>query len=341
MANWGVYHGPGTQRRREDPWPEPPPWRVFDKHAEPVRSVPKQTDREIRRAAAYLPDDPTKELVNAALYLRRPLLVSGPPGSGKSSLAYSVAYELRLGRVLHWPITSRVTVNDGLYRYDPLGRLYTASRPSVDGGEQSDGTAPAEDIGRYIRLGPLGTALLPWRRPRVLLIDEIDKSDLDLPNDLLTLFEDGEYPIQELVRQADPTAPVEVFTADDTRVPITRGRVRCREFPFVVMTSNNEREFPPAFLRRCIQIKMGEPDEEKLAEIVRSHLTNLADSSEDLIRRFLELREPSKLATDQLLNAIFLVDAAARDGNDRLKLAEKIMAPLAPQHDLDDEHDDY
>ena len=91
------------------------------------------------------------------------------------------------------------------------------------------------DIGRYIRLGPLGTAFLPSRRPRVLLIDEMDKSDIDLPNNLLHVFEEGGFDIPELARLEEPH--VEVFPCDsDDRVPITRGRVTCHAFPFVVIT---------------------------------------------------------------------------------------------------------
>ena len=124
--------------------------------------------------------------------------------------------------MLHWPITSRVTLRDGLYQYDPLTRLYAASR-------QEPADVEDEDIGRYIRLGPVGTALLPYDRPRVLLIDEIDKSDIDLPNDLLTIFEKGEYEIIELTRRENPTA--EVLTADGTdRATITAGTVQCRAF---------------------------------------------------------------------------------------------------------------
>ncbi|MFM6527076.1 MAG: MoxR family ATPase, partial [Dolichospermum sp.] len=97
-------------------------------------------------------------------------------GTGKTSLAYAVAYELGLGEVLHWPITTRTTLKDGLYSYDAIGRLQDAKDKDKDN---------LAEIGKYINLGSLGTALLPSEKPRVLLIDEIDKSDIDLPNDLL------------------------------------------------------------------------------------------------------------------------------------------------------------
>ena len=175
-------------------------------------------------------------MVNAALYLRRPLLVTGKPGTGKSTLAYSIAAELMLGPVLHWPITSRSRLDDGLYRYDAIGRL----QESTLTGER------VLDVGRYLTLGALGTALLPQRRPRVLLIDELDKSDIDLPNDLLNVFEEGRFEIPELVRlPADQRVVDSVMTADGTdRVTVQDGVVRCDEFPIVVITSNGEREFP-------------------------------------------------------------------------------------------------
>ena len=343
MIEWGVYRGGGPPHDGVENLPDPPPWRVFDRDAAPVGPPAPAIDREVRRAATYQPDARIVELVNAALFLRRPALVTGPPGSGKSTLAYAVAHELGLGRVLHWPITSRVMMRDGLYRYDPLGRLYTVSSGHSDGrgrhSVQPEQPVDPEDVGQHVTLGPLGTALLPWRRPRVLLIDEIDKSDLDFPNDLLTIFEEGEFTISELRRESGADRSMRVYTANGTdRVEISGGQVRCREFPFVVMTSNNEREFPPAFLRRCIQIKIGNPNEDKLAEIVKAHLGDLADSSDALIRAFVERRNNYDLATDQLLNAIYLTAAAADRGYaDTRELAEKIMSPISTpiEHDED------
>ncbi len=323
MPDWLLYTGSRRPHDGIDRLPPPPPWRAFD--GGPVLETPEGGSGNTHQATTYRPPDDAVQQVNAALYLRRPLLVTGPPGTGKSTLAYAVAHELGLGPVLHWPITSRTTLRDGLYQYDPLTRLYAAGRDD----------APAEeDIGRYISLGPLGTALLPYRRPRVLLIDEIDKSDIDLPNDLLTIFEKGEYEIPELSRRADPSAEVRTADGRGDRVTVHGGRVRCNAFPLVVMTSNGEREFPPAFLRRCVTVELRQPsDEAELSAIVREHLGPLADQSEDLVRRFFERSSAGTLATDQLLNAVYLCRYA--DAEDRRALADRVMPYLTGPIDDD------
>jgi MoxR-like ATPase len=235
--------------------------------------------------------------VNAALHLRRPLLLTGRAGSGKSSLIESVAAELSLGRVLQWHITSSSTLRDALYRYDALGRLQE---------HQLSGRAPK--ISSYMRLGPLGTALLPTSRPRALLVDEIDKSAVDLPSDLLNVFERGQFEIPELARLTKRRLEVREYGGDQS-FPIVNGLVQCAEFPFVVMTSNGERDFPPPFLRRCIQYRMPDPTPEMLMRIVRAHLGKpVATAAADLIADFADRSGRNRAhATDQLLNAIFII----------------------------------
>ncbi|MES4831473.1 MoxR family ATPase, partial [Streptomyces anthocyanicus] len=183
----------------------------------------------------------------------------------------------------------------------------------------------------HLRLGPLGTALLPYARPRALLIDEIDKSDLDLPNDLLHVLEEGQYEIPELVRASRdiPDGHAEVLAdGTDQRVPVERGRVRCNAFPFVVLTSNGEREFPPAFLRRCVSLRLRQPDDDHLAEIVRAHLGEPDGHARQLIHRFLSRVGSGELATDQLLNAIYLARSSGLGADSLDELAEQLMPYL-------------
>ena len=310
QPSWWIYRGDDTPHDDiATRLPPPPPWRDFTHRDD------RHLGRHRHLATSYRPRAEDIDLVNAALYLRRPLLVTGIPGIGKSTLAHSIANELRLGPVLRWSITSRSSLPEGLYQYDAIGRLHEVSLRR--GGITDASTADPEDIGRFVRLGPLGTALAAADRPRVLLIDEIDKSDVDLPNDLLHVFEEGEFLIPELQRLYRKE-PVGVLPADgDERILVELGRVRCAHFPVVIMTSNDEREFPPAFLRRCIQLCVQPPDtNEQARSIVRAHLGQLGDAFDDEVAaRITEFvagwRANERRATDQLLNALYLISAGA------------------------------
>ncbi|MEU9404968.1 MoxR family ATPase [Streptomyces sp. NPDC048281] len=336
--SWWIYRGTGQPLpdiRLADVLPPPPGWRTFDGGPvlPPVPAESAETDRRLgaagRTTSRQNPHD--IDMINTALLLRRPLLVTGRPGIGKSTLAYLVARELGLGRVLHWGITSRSTLRSGLYEYDAIGRAQAslgrgpapvpAAVPAAvpDAGTEAPpegGTGPR--IGDFVRLGPLGTALLPYELPRVLLIDELDKSDIDLPSDLLHVLENGSYDIPELVRARHHEAQAQVFTDDpDTTVTVADGRVRCRAFPFVVITSNGERQFPPAFLRRCVRLDVSPPREDQLATMIAAHFRDQEGRYDDMIRAFVERsREHGGLATDQLLNAVFLRTAGVREDDE-------------------------
>jgi MoxR-like ATPase len=369
VTAWPIYTGAGVPHDGIDRLPEPPNWRRFD--GSPPLPSPDQTDPGARRRLGSreqpgrVPTGREIQMINAALFLRRVLLVTGRPGTGKSSLAYSIAEELRLGPVLRWAITSRSTLLDGLYRYDPIGRLREENLRQLRGQTPAgsttgpDPTSPPDqttasahvgpandsvvgDIGRHLRLGPLGTALLPYDRPRVLLIDEIDKSDIDLPNDLLNVFEEGEYEIDELARLPEQTGPVQVMTADSGgHAPILRGRVRCRAFPFVLLTSNGEREFPPAFLRRCLSLDLQPPDPAQVSAMVTAHLgADALAMAEGKVEEFLRRREHAEITTDQLLNAVYLVTSGSRNAagatEEHAALEDAASAVLRPLAGLDE-----
>lgn len=294
------------------PLPTPPPWRKRK------GSDPTGTD-----LLAPVPEDPAAEadlkdrasrhefseslwevrVIEAALLLRRPILLSGRPGVGKSSLAYVAAHYLGLGPVLRWDVNSKSTVKDAIYQYDAIRRMQE--------GDHSD-------EGQYFTLGPLGTALLPRTRPRVLLIDEIDKSDLDLPDDLLNVLEEGQVRIPELERLNQPGVPISVPTWEPgSRANIINGVIQAYEFPLIFLTSNGERDFSGAFLRRCLTLEMKQPTKEDLIKIVKKQLGawtdergNPAKINETLLAtmaaEFEKRMKSEVVTTDQLLSTFFV-----------------------------------
>ncbi|MCB8975824.1 MAG: MoxR family ATPase [Ardenticatenaceae bacterium] len=317
--NWFIYGNNEPQKQLKAVIEKgPPSWRNFE-------VTTRRTAYEFQIGQEEL------EVVNTAIYLRRPLLVTGDPGTGKSSLAYSIAEKLGLGKVLTWPITSRSILKDALYRYDAIGRLQDAN---LIGRNEEVKKPPIE---KYLTLGPLGTALADSQEmPRVLLLDEIDKSDIDLPNDLLYIFEEGEFEIPELSRLGNSDDEKENSTfhirkhhsssIEDT-VKIERGRVQCKLFPIVIMTSNGERELPAPFLRRCLRLDMKRPNQEKLEQIVAAHFGNNTPSLDNFIFHVLDERNKGGLvATDQLMNAIYLAKELVFANN-----ASETVGKLSPE----------
>lgn len=189
--------------------------------------------------------------VNVAIALQKPLLIKGEPGTGKTMLAQAVAQSLGKELII-WNIKSTTKAQDGLYLYDTIQRLY-------DGQFGEEGV---NDIARYIKLGKLGEAFEAEQQV-VLLIDEIDKADLEFPNDLLWELDQMEFYIHE-----------------------TKRTVKAKHRPIVIITSNAEKELPDAFLRRCIFHYIDFPDEELMEQIVRVHYP---DVEEKLLREAMDV----------------------------------------------------
>ena len=293
MQKWPIYQ-PGKHANKPVALPPAPPWRT------------PGIDRSKVLAETFRPHADVVDAINVALFLRRPLLVTGRPGTGKSTLIHSVARSLGLGEVISWHIHSRSTLKDGLYSYDALGRLQHLQQLQLQQQTANRKSPVDSDISPFIVLGPLGTALAS-RQPRALLIDEIDKSDVDLPNDLLNVLDNGSFVIPELQR-LEGSRTVEVNTSEGEQAQIKQGQVRFAEFPVIVMTSNGERDFPAPFLRRCVQCTVAEPSKLELHAILKAHFGQ--QGSEELITKFLARREEGTLATDQLLNAQHLMRTA-------------------------------
>jgi MoxR-like ATPase len=311
---WNIFTGTGVPAAAAEAWralPEPPPWR----------------DR-VATGTHFVMTPELLEAVNTALHLRRPLPLTGPPGSGKSTLVSLIAAEFQLGQPLEWHVTSRSTLNDALYHYDALGRLH-----AVQTGQ--DGLDRAE---HFVTLGPLGTALASSDHPRAVLIDEIDKSDLDLPGDLLHVLEVGEFDIPALLREArnssaEAGTPVKqrVRGSDRGTYEVTAGVVRRIHPPVIVLTSNGERTFPPPFLRRCIRFEMPTPSRSFLEDVVAAHLGHAARQQQEIIQDFAaRLVAGQNLALDQLLGLVYLITGEAPPESEaRLRIEQILLAELS------------
>lgn len=222
----------------------------------------------------YVASQELMETVNIAVMLQKPLLIKGEPGTGKTMLAQAVADALGKQLII-WNVKSTTKAQDGLYVYDVVQRLY----------DSQFGNAGVDDIKKYIKLGKLGEAFSADQQV-VLLIDEIDKADLEFPNDLLWELDRMEF-----------------------YIPETKETIRARNRPIVIITSNAEKELPDAFLRRCIFHYIEFPDQEQMEAILRVHFANLEEKLvKQALATFYLLRElrgiEKKPSTSELVDWI-------------------------------------
>jgi MoxR-like ATPase len=229
---------------------------------------------QFKGSSDYVTSEPLRNAVNVAIALERPLLIRGEPGTGKTLLAHSIARGLEK-KLITWNVKSTTKAQEGLYVYDTVQRL----------NDSRFGDRNVSDIKQYIKLGKLGQAFASPEQV-VLLIDEVDKADIEFPNDLLNELDEMSFFIPEI---------------DETINAIHR--------PIVIITSNAEKELPDAFLRRCIFHYIEFPDAELMEEIVKVHFPDIKDKLlHEALKAFYKLREfddfRKKPSTSELIDWI-------------------------------------
>lgn len=207
-------------------------------------------EQKFQGSKDYVASQELMRSVNISIALQKPLLIKGEPGTGKTMLAEAISQALEK-KLIIWNIKSTTKAQDGLYVYDVVQRLY----------DSQFGNEGVDDIGKYVKLGKLGEAFSSEEQV-ILLIDEIDKADLEFPNDLLWELDKMEF-----------------------YIPETKETIKAKQRPIVIVTSNAEKELPDAFLRRCIFHYIEFPDEEQMEEIIKVHFDHV---EEHLLQQVLE-----------------------------------------------------
>jgi MoxR-like ATPase len=239
---------------------------------------------QFKGSSDYVISDDLKNAVNVSIVLQRPLLVRGEPGTGKTLLAHSIAKSLGK-KLIVWNIKSTTKAAEGLYVYDTVQRL----------NDSRFGDRDVSEIKHYIKLGKLGQAFTSPQQ-EVLLIDEIDKADLEFPNDLLNELDEMSF-----------------------YIPETNETIAARQRPIVIITSNNEKELPDAFLRRCIFHYIEFPDPQLMEDIIRVHFPDIKNALlKDAMESFYSLRKiddfRKKPSTSELIDWIQALMASGLDG---------------------------
>ena len=256
--------------------------------------------KKFRGTASYIADEEIMSVVDAAISLRRPLLVKGEPGTGKTLLAHAVADALGMP-IFSWHVKSTTKAIDGLYQYDVVQRL----------NDSRFGGGDVDDIRGYIRMGKIGQAFKSDARS-VLLIDEIDKADIEFPNDLLRELDEMAFHIPEL---------------DET--------VSATHRPVIIITSNAEKELPDAFLRRCVFHYIAFPDRARMAKIVAVHHPRLDQAILDAaLNRFFAFRKVAGIrkrpSTSELVDWIAVLIHAGLDA-DQIEQSDPFLGVLFKQ----------